>query len=174
MKNILFYFAVAGWLLSLTVHLAALGGIGLTEKYPGLLFLHVGIFVVWVPAIFYLRNNNQLQKNNSPKLFTPITGFRTFFKGVPRWLAIIAISGFIYAALNFAITAFAYPYSPGIKDGQYVLYNHSQIIKSLTEKEYISYTAAKSRLFSGHWFAFYGMAAALLYPFKENLEIKNP
>ncbi len=136
------------------------------------MFLHVGIFIVWVPAIIYLKKNNQLQANSSLRSFTPVTGFQNFFKGIPRWMAIIAVCGFIYAVLNFIIGVYAYPYSPGVKDGQYVLYNHSQIIKALSEKEYIAYAAARSRLFSGHWIAFYGMAAALLYPFKENVTNK--
>lgn len=45
------------------------------------------------------------------------------------------------------------------------MHNHGQLIKTLTKQEYHHYKANELRGFSGHWLAFYGLAAAILFPF---------
>jgi hypothetical protein len=46
-------------------------------------------------------------------------------------------------------------------------------MRNITEQEYHHYKAATIRGFSGHWVAFYGLAAAVLYPFKRNLKLQS-
>jgi len=53
---------------------------------------------------------------------------------------------------------------PDIKNEQYILQNHGQLIRILTEQEYHHYKANEVRGFSGHWIAFYGIAMAVLFP----------
>jgi hypothetical protein len=64
-------------------------------------------------------------------------------------------------------------YTPGIQNGQYILHNHGQFVRNLTEKEYHHYQANTLRGFSGHWIAFYGMAMAVLYPFNKQVDNDN-
>jgi hypothetical protein len=170
MKQFFFFFAVAGWILSLIVHALALNDVNVTESAPYVWALHVGIFVVWLPAIIYLNKNQELRelkKTNPFATMNPVTVFRIFFKNTPTWLIVIAIAGFFYAFINFMLFMKTQLGTPEIKDGQFILTNHGQMIKTLTEQEYHHCKANEVRGFSGHWIAFYGMAAALLFPFME-------
>ncbi|WP_146193491.1 hypothetical protein [Flavobacterium sediminis] len=171
MKKKLFYFAIAGWTSGLMVHLLSLAKINVTETIPFIWVLHIGIFVVWIPVIFELNKNEefkkyqQLRRQNSVK---PFSLFKIIFKETPTWLVVIAIGGFFYAVLNFMLFTSSQPGVPDFINDQYVLQNHGKLIKVITEQEYHHYKANELRGFSGHWLAFYGMAAAILFPFNKS------
>lgn len=168
MKKYLFYFAVTGWALGLIVHILSVADFDITEKVPFVWVLHIGIFVVWIPAILELRKNEELkthQQNGRRNKTTAFEFIKIIFRKAPAWLTIIAIGGFFYAFINFIFFMNASNGVPDIKDGQYILHNHGQLIKTLTEQEYHHFKANEVRGFSGHWLAFYGLAAAILFPF---------
>jgi len=77
-----------------------------------------------------------------------ISDFFNYFKSIsaPKWLIIIAVVSFIYAFINFAL-----------------------FMESSTK----DHDPDMFRGFSGHWMAFYGMAALILYPFGQKEEKKN-
>jgi hypothetical protein len=173
MKKFLFYFAVAGWTSGLLVHLLSLADIDVADKVPFVWILHIGVFVVWLPTILALRNNEELKAYRQPGMRNqrnPLKFFRILFRQTPTWLAILAIGGFVYAVVNFMMFMGSQPGVPDLKDGQYVLHNHGQLIRTLTEQEYQHYKANEVRGFSGHWLAFYGFAAAILFPFRQPAE----
>ena len=175
MRKFLFYFAVTGWTLGLIVHLVSLLGIDVTEKIPFIWILHIGIFVVWLPTILNLRKNEKLKEFSQSGLLTrmnPLVFFKMIFQNTPTWLTLIAISGFLYAIVNFMLFMTSQLGVPDVKDGQYILQNHGQLIKTLTEQEYHHYKANQLRGFSGHWIAFYGIAMVVLFPFHEQNENK--
>lgn len=168
MKKNLFYFAVTGWTLGLIVHLLSVADVDVTAKVPFVWVLHIGIFVVWIPAILELRKNEELkayQQNGRRNKTNPFEVVKIMFSKAPTWLTVIAIGGFFYAFVNFMLFMNASIGSVDIKDGQYILHNHGQLIKTLTEQEYHHVKANEVRGFSGHWLAFYGIAAAVLFPF---------
>jgi hypothetical protein len=166
MRKFLFYFAATGWTLGLIVHLTALiGDYDLSRPIPFIWVLHIGIFVVWLPTIWELRKNQEL-KDFKTRL-NPVTFFKAMFKNTPTWLATIGIVGSIYAIINFKLFMASQPGVPDFRDGQYILHSHGQLIKTLTEQEYYHYLANQTRGFSGHWIAFYGIAAAVLFPFNK-------
>lgn len=168
MKKFLFYFAVTGWTLGLIVHLLSLADIDITDKVPFIWVLHIGIFVVWLPTVLDLNKNEELREyQQSGKLnkMNPVEFFKIIFRQTPNWLAIIAIGGFFYAIINFMLFVISHHGTPDIQDGQYILHNHGQLLKTLTEQEYHHFKANEVRGFSGHWIAFYGLAAAVLFPF---------
>jgi hypothetical protein len=169
MRQFLFYFAATGWVIGLIVHLtAAMGDYDLTQTIPFLWLLHVGIFVVWVPTILKLKNNPEIKNKTfiNPRVF-----LRVLFKESPTWLIIIAAIGFFYAGFNFSLFMVSQPGVPDVMQGQYVLQNHGQIVKTLTETEYYHALANQTRGFSGHWLAFYGIATAVLYPFNRHKQV---
>ncbi len=169
MKQFLFWVAVLGWTLGLIVHILSLADIDVTERIPFVWILHLGIFVVWIPAILVLRKNEDLRKLQKSGLLTrmnPFGFFKIIFKNVPRWLIVIAIVGFFYAIINFMLFVATQRGVPDIQNGQYVLQSHGTLIKTLTEQEYHHFKANEVRGFSGHWIAFYGIAMAVLFPFK--------
>jgi hypothetical protein len=170
MKKFLFYFAVTGWTLGLIVHLLSIADFDITDKFPFVWALHIGIFVVWLPAILELRKNKEFeefQKAGMLKRMNPFPLYKIVFKNTPAWMTIIAFGGFFYATINFFFFISTQHGVPDIKDGQYILHNHGQLIKTLTEQEYHHFKANAIRGFSGHWLAFYGLAAAILFPLKD-------
>ena len=168
MKKFLFYFAITGCTLGLIVHLLSLADYDITDKVPFVWVLHMGIFVVWLPVVLDLKKNEELkayQQSGMMNRMNPVGFFKIIFKQTPTWLTVIAIGGFFYAFVNFMLFMASQHGTPDIRDGQYILHNHGQLIKTLTEQEYHHYKANEVRGFSGNWLAFYGLAAAVLFPF---------
>ena len=165
MKKFLFYFALMCWLLGIYVHVLAITGVDVAEKFPFVWLLHIVIFAVWIPVIFDLRNNEELkayQQSGPVNRMNPIGFAKIVFKETPTWLIIIAIGGFFYTFINFALFANSLP---GIKDVQHIPPTFDNPAKTLTEQEYHHLNANHLRGFSGHWIAFYGIAVALLYKY---------
>ena len=171
MKNVFFYFAITGWTLGLIIHLLSIADYNTAEKVPFIWFLHIGIFIVWLPAVLILTKNEELKafrQSGLLKQLNPIAATKIFFGQTPTWLTIIAVAGFFYAIINgmfFMVTTQLGALD--IKNGQYILHNHGKLIKTLTEQEYYHYKANEVRFFSGHWLLFYGLAAAILFPFNK-------
>lgn len=118
--------------LSLWVHLGALAG---RRVAPEAFFwlLHVGIFVVWIPAVLVgMKRVGTASRKDYWKLA---------LKGAPEWLRYV-IYGFLgYAVVNFAIFFFQAP--------------HGNIGANPP--------AIVWRGVSGHWMAFYSAALGILY-----------
>ncbi|MES2812013.1 MAG: hypothetical protein V4670_06040 [Bacteroidota bacterium] len=168
MKKYLFYFALTGWTLGLFVHVLSLADFDVTEKIPFVWLLHIGIFIVWLPVVLDLKNNEELQEykqSGTVNRMNPIDFFKIVFKDTPTWMSVIAIGGFFYAFINFLLFMTSQGGTPEMRDGLYILHNHGQLIKTLTEQEYHHYKANELRGFSGHWILFYGIATAFLYKF---------
>jgi len=170
MKKYLFYFAVFGWGLSLLIHVLALADIDVTESIPFVWLLHVGIFVVWLPVVVELRKDQALQNGSFLNRMNPVSFYKTLFKGTPPLLVITALAGFFYAMINFLLFMQSQTGVPDLREGQYILHNHGQLIKTLTEAEYHHYKANEVRGFSGHWIAFYGIATAVLFRFNKHVD----
>ena len=175
MKKFLFFLAVAGWLISLTVHIAALNDIDTASIGPVWL-LHIGIFIVFIPAVLALRKNEEyleLKRQARQKPFSNRNGFKSFsvmFKHTPVWMRAIVIGSFFYAFINFALFFSSDLSTPEKTETGYKLQNHGNFVRSINEREYRHYKANEVRGFSGHWILFYGVAAALLYPFGAGAE----
>lgn len=168
LRIFLFYFAAVGWTLGLLVHALAILNFDVAEKVPFVWILHIGIFVVWFPTIFDIRENEELTEYLQSKLLNrinPFGFFKILFKYAPTWLTVIAIVSFIYAFINFIFFFFTQEGTPLMENGQYILQQHGKFIKIITEQEYHHYNASELRGFSGHWLAFYGMAMPILFPF---------
>jgi hypothetical protein len=167
MRKLLFIFAAICWTISLSVHLAALiCDYDVSIQFPLIWLLHIGIFVVWLPTVFILKNNTDLEELRRSGSLHPakqIKFLKTTFQKKLTWMVTIAILGFVYAIINFLLFILSQPGTPEIKDGHYILQNHGQLIKNLTENEYYHYRANQTRGFSGHWIAFYGIAASVLF-----------
>jgi hypothetical protein len=123
--------SAAGLVASLIAHVCALIG------YPGPFgratwLLHVGIFVVWFPAVLVAQ---RLTKDFKRKDF-----WKAAVRGCPRWLRVMTVIFFGYALVNFAVF-FAMTVGHG----------HPRV-DEVTEL----------RGFSGHWLAFYSAALAIL------------
>lgn len=128
-----FGLAVIGLALSVVAHLAAVFGFSqpLGEAVMG---LHVGIFVVWLPAVMVA---NRLVADFKRKDF-----WTAALRGCPRWMRAVTFVIFVYAFLNF------------------FLFLGNQPPRGKSQK---ADAPEVVRGFSGHWMAFYSAGAALLY-----------
>jgi len=126
--------AALGFILSLVSHIAAL------IRMPGPLgdftwILHLGIFVVWIPAAI---TSNIMGRNSPRKDF-----WKVALRGCPPWMryAFYAIIG--YAILNFIFFLITAPSGHSPSGG--------------------SMPPSVVRGFSGHWMVFYFAGFAILY-----------
>lgn len=165
MKKTLCFISGLGFILGFIVHVVSLLGIYLGEKFPFIWALHVGIFIVWLPAILELNKNPELKQQNIGTLSNPFKFFGIMFKNAPKPIMIISVVFFFYATINFLLYMLAGQGGvPDIIDGKYVIHNHGSIINELSETEYLKMKANVIRGFSGHWMAFYGVAMGILWP----------
>jgi hypothetical protein len=128
--------SVVGLVLSLIAHTAAL--LKLPQPLgPAAWGLHIGIFVVWIPAVIV---SNRMVRDFNRKDF-----WKAALRGCPNWMRWLTYGFFWYAAVNFVVfMAFAPRIPKGAGGGA-------------------NAPPAVFRGFSGHWMAFYSAAAAILY-----------
>lgn len=135
LRPFLWFFTVlsaVGLVLSLWVHLGAVTGRRVAhEEYFWI--LHVGIFVVWFPAVFVA---NKRVGNMNRKDF-----WKAALKGSPDWMRYMVYGFLGYAVVNFAFFIFQAPTGGGGANPPPIVW----------------------RGFSGHWMAFYSAAMAILY-----------
>ena len=125
------FLAFVGLLTSIWVHVGALLGRRVAPDYFFML-LHVGIFVVFFPAILVARKR---VGSTSGKDF-----WKLVTKGSPDGLRYLLYFFFAYAFVNFAIF----------------------LAQASTEKHSGETTATDWRGFSGHWMAFYCASFVIL------------
>ncbi|MDY3555563.1 zinc ribbon domain-containing protein [Gemmata sp. JC717] len=126
--------SVIGLVLSVIAHTAAL--IGLPQPLgPAAWGLHIGIFVVWLPAVIV---SNRLVGDFKRKDF-----WKAALRGCPDWMRCLTYGFFGYAVVNFLLFMAAAP-PKGAGGGA-------------------NAPPEVFRGFSGHWMAFYSAAAAILY-----------
>jgi len=145
MSRILGLLSLVGFGLAAVVHVASLAGVDVSQRFPLVWLLHIGIFVLFIPFAFSSRR---------------VLGKRPSFSDmralIPGWVFVIGVAVFGYALLNFALfIASTQGGSPSIEEGKYVLQNHGHVIREITEAEYVAFRANELRGFSGHWLAFY-------------------
>lgn len=91
-----------------------------------------------------------------------------FFANMPRWPRYIVKAFFVYAIVNFALFfLLSKSGTPDMRDGRYVLHNHGNVIRELSEDEYELQKAYVLRGFSGHWMVFY-LTAALFFWYRKD------
>ena len=155
MRRALSIFALIGFLTSLFVHLITFFGIDPSKHVPWVWVLHLGIFVVFIPMVFF-------QGMASRKDF-----WNKIFAALPRWAGYTIKAFFAYAIINFALFFFLSRGGvPDVRDGKYVLHSHGQVIRELSENEYEWQKAYVVRGFSGHWMIFY-LVPALVFLYRD-------
>jgi hypothetical protein len=134
-KPLIWFFAAlasVGLALSILSHFSALLGLqGPLGDYSWV--LHVGIFVVWIPAVLV---SQRLTAEVARKDF-----WKAALRGSPPWMKYMVYGFFGYALLNFAI----FITHPPSKGGSGPM--PPDVVRG----------------FSGHWMAFYAAAMAILY-----------
>lgn len=90
---------------------------------------------------------------------------------MPKWVVpTIKLLGAFFALHFFLFLVESHAAAPKVKDGEYVLDNHGQIVKVLSEREYLDLKGAELRLFATGWIFFYFVPAAYWW-FPRNREL---
>jgi Protein of unknown function (DUF3592) len=125
--------SAAGFVLSLWVHFGAVAGRRVAPA-PFFWILHMGIFVVWFPAVMVAqRQVGNLKRKDF---------WKAILKGSPDWVRYLIYGFLAYAGINF-------------------MYFFFQVPTGRTEG--VDPPAMVWRGFSGHWMVFYLSALAILY-----------
>lgn len=142
--------AMAGFVLSLIAHVAALDGMDVASAVPAVWSLHLGVFVVFLP--FVLISRKDMAGNKS---------LIAMAKGLPPWLGVLGGALFAYALLNFLLFLLhTEGGSASAEGGKYFLKDHGRLIRQISATEFAAFQANMVRGFSGHWLVFYFFPAA--------------
>jgi hypothetical protein len=142
-----------GLVASAVAHFSTFAGVDPQQVFPAVWLLHIGIFIVFIPAVATQNSKRSIQDKKSAQ-FGPLA---------PVWMKKLTGALFMYMFINFAI--FIYMMSggsPSQRDGGYVLQSHGKVIRQISEHEYHRYRAYEVRGLSGHWMAFYSIAMTIL------------
>jgi hypothetical protein len=138
--------AACGLAASFSAYVGRFVGMTMDNSFRWVIAVGIGLFILLAPMH---ATNYATLKNRS--FF-----WKGFSQGMPKWVVpAIKFLGlfFIIHFLLFLIESHAA--SPEIKDGQYVLDNHGQILRMLTQSEYRHLKSAELRLFATGWMFFY-------------------
>jgi hypothetical protein len=149
--------SVLGLVLSALVHFSTFLGVDPQEAVPPVWLLHVGVFVVFVPA-FFVSAQGPPDLGQKPSL-------NRLFAHAPAWMRLLVRVAFVYAILNFAaffVTVAAAPGRPVVTGpGTYALRGkRGAAVRPITAAEYHACRARAVRGFSGHWMLFYAASMA--------------
>lgn len=134
-----------GFVAALLVHLAALRGVDVAARIPGVWLLHLGVFALFVPLVLMLRQSAG-----------PRTSLLRIARRLPLPAAILGVVMLAYAIANFMLFIQATEGgSPAMQDGTYFLMDHARVVREITSAEYTAFRANEVRGFSGHWLFFY-------------------
>jgi hypothetical protein len=146
--------AALGLLISIGANVSTFFGVEPMHRWPYLWLLHLGMFVVFIPA-----GCVQIQHENK-KPFR----WRDVFGYLPGWMRWMLVSMIIYApvsALAFVIVCGSGGPSKE-PDGSYAMTSHGRILRMLTADEYHRASGYEFRCLSSWWIAFYSISLALL------------
>lgn len=142
--------ALCGFAASLFVHVSSALGYLPFGPAPVILLLHVGVFVVFIPACFALKGRPQFDRAALQKMLGS------------RVAAMLVLGLFFYAIVNFMLFAALGPRGTPAFDGtKYVERHRGGEEREITAAEYRRLRAWQVRGFSGHWLVFYAASAAL-------------
>jgi hypothetical protein len=138
------------------VHFSTFFGADPQQLFSPFWLLHIGCFVVMIPAMVLQRH--ALPGEKPQKTYDQIVRY------APKWLRrITAVCG-IYAIFNFVIFIFLMSGGSPVEQptGTYSLRTHGKLIRPITEAEYHRYRGYIARGFSGHWMLFYSLSLTTL------------
>ena len=154
-----------GLIYTVYIHLNAIdyADISVGDKIPG--YVEFGIFAIWATAIAVAINRQKELKVENPNLGTRLKIFyKTLFGEAPTLMIIISIATFLYGNYYGWLTAFNYEGLTDTIDGKLVLHNHGQIVKELTESEFLQYKADEIKRSTANSMVFYGVGTGILFP----------
>ena len=145
----------------LYIYFNAISFIDNSEGIPFSTPLTITVFVIWLAAILTLNQIGDLKTMDLMTRLNPIKFWGTMFKGSPKWVLILAAASFIFGMINIGLMISDFGVT-GIIDGKYVVHNHGQIIRELTEKEFLIAKSKELKAITAGHILFLGMGKRIL------------
>lgn len=165
-NTILFFIAISGWLTSLYIHLnAAIAHKDITDGTPYMFLLHFCVFIVFGGAILSIKKKNAFKIDPQTSKRSAAVNIKKLFSNTPIWLKALAGASFIYAFINFFLFLASGQTTIGETTTEELLRNVEEVLNEDKPEDFLMI-----RMFSGHWMAFYSIAAAILFPFGNEKE----
>jgi hypothetical protein len=143
--------AACGLAASVAAYLGSYIGMTMDGLWFWATGLHIGIFILWVTMCVL-----EYASMRDRSFF-----WKAFSQGKPKWVVpAIKLIGLFFAIHFVLFLIESHAASPQIKDGQYILDNHGQILKVITQREYLHLKGAELRLFATGWATFYAVSVA--------------
>lgn len=142
------WLAGIGFMFSAVAHIAAIFGTDMGRIFPPIWLFHLGVFVVWFPAVLVMSASNTRSSENNV--------WKVAFKHAPLWMRILCFALFPYALFNFMYMMDKDPgRSRTTRNG-----NDVGIVEHVDKSDEGKYKQAsqegiQTRMFSGHWIIFY-------------------
>jgi hypothetical protein len=163
LRRCLAIIAASGLAASLIVYALSFVGTTMDEMFRWAVLLTVGVFVLVIPM--YAVEYSAIK--NSKFLWDAI------WRGLPKWAVRATQIAFLFFAAHFVLFLIqSHAASPKIINGEYVLSNHGQIVKELTESQYKWLKGSELRLFATGWLSFY-VALALYWWFPRRVSTQS-
>lgn len=168
-NTVFFLLAITGWLTSLYIHLnAAIEHKDVTNGTPYMIILHLGVFIVFGTAILHARKKDGFKTDPQTAKRTAALNIKKLFKSTPVWLKVIAGISFIYAFVNFFLFLESGQKIVDEPTTEELLRNVEDTLNEEKPEDFLMI-----RMFSGHWMAFYSVAAAILFPTRAEKEQRD-
>lgn len=136
------WFATITLFVSLVVHTSTFLGVDPIAAIPGVMFITIAIFPLFIAALLYAWRTGGRDKGFADKVMN----------GAPRWLRIVTFALFAYGLVNGgAFAVLSEGGGPHEHDGKYVLQHGGTVLRELTEQEFHQHQAFTVRAFSGAW-----------------------
>ncbi len=162
MKNALFGLSAIMALVVSVIYLLTIGGISLTDRFPLLDYTYVGVFIVSATAVVVILANGYYGLSLGEKF----NSFLRNFRNAPKWLLLVLIVHIFVFLLSQHpdIDESIEKGAPEIKEGKYVLVEHNQILRQISQPEYAKLLVTQTRSKAGIALIFSLVAVAVLYP----------
>jgi hypothetical protein len=153
--------ALLGFVASLVVQIstfAASPGLGMGRTW--FLFLHVGVFVVFIPMALSQRNDRAGGGAKGGRAAAQ-------WPNAPAWMKTVLAVCVVYALVSFGLmvvnAAGGRDGKLTTRDGRHVVVNHGQVVREVDERAYLADQARNARGFSAYWMVFYLASFVGLY-----------
>lgn len=162
-----FFISVIGFTMAAIIYCSSMFHYFLLDRFGWLNLLHVLVFIVFVPMVFYLNKQQEAETMSTTDSIETgfINSIQSKFKihpAFPAWVVILFITCYAVSAISVCMFLFN-PTQALLMDGKYVLYNHGSITRNITEAEYYTFKGNDERGWSGGWMLFYLYALLQYY-----------
>lgn len=145
-RNLLAFLSACGMAVGILAYGESFDGIPAGNILPWIGLLCIGMIALFAPIY-------ALEHPASRSLFFFYKGFA---RGMPNWvapcewvLALVALAHFVWFGIHSGFGV------PAIKEGQYVLEARGQVLKALSQAEYLTLRGSEVRMFAAMMISFY-------------------